>query len=99
MKKIILTHLSMEQQVDYLNNVRKHIHHIIPRDKRHLYHILLGSQILGSYTNQKDMNDDVQKQFGRVCCLKVYPVHYLCIKIQACWRGHKSRKETRALMG
>jgi hypothetical protein len=88
----------MNQQVNYVNNVMKHIHQIIPHDKMNLYHILMGSHILGSYTNQKDMNDAVQNQFDRICCLKYIPVHYLCIKIQACWRGHKSRKETRALM-
>ena len=58
----------------------------------------MGSHILGSYTNKKDMDDAVQNQFEHICCLKYYPIHYLCIKIQACWRGHKSRRETRALM-
>ena len=98
MKKNHPTHLRMNQQVDYVNNMMKHIHHIIPPEKMHLYNILMGTHILGSYTNKKDMDDAVQNQFEHICCLKYYPIHYLCIKIQACWRGHKSRRETRALM-
>ena len=89
----------MNQQRAYVNNVINNICHIIPPEKMHLYHILMGSHIIGSYTNLKDMNDDVKNKFKNVCCLKYIPMHYLCIKIQACWRGHKSRKETRALMG
>ena len=88
----------MNQQVTYVNNVMNQIHHIIPPEKMHLYNILMGSHILGSYTNQKDMDDAVKNLFKNVCCLKYIPVHYLCIKIQALWRGYKSRKETRALM-
>ena len=76
---------------DYATNVANNICHIIPPEKMHLYHIIMGSQILGSYTNQKDMNDAVKTQFKYICCLKYIPLHYFCKKIQTCWRRHKSR--------
>ena len=40
----------------YMKTVLDNVDHIIPPEKQHLYHLLLGPNILGTYTNRKDMD-------------------------------------------
>ena len=59
-----------------LHNVMKIIStntsHLIPPAQQHLYHIMLGPNILGSYYTEKKMEDAVPT-FPYICCIKVYP--------------------------
>ena len=81
----------------YVNTVLNNVDHIIPPDQQHLYHLLLGPTILGTYTNKEDMDYAAQYVFPYICCLKYIPIpgallkHWCCIKIQSLWRGYKVR--------
>ncbi|MEE9571929.1 MAG: hypothetical protein V3W20_02650 [Candidatus Neomarinimicrobiota bacterium] len=49
-------------------NISRHI----PPKERHLYHIMLGPNILGTYHTEKEMLD-AAPTFPYICCAKVYP--------------------------
>ena len=61
--------------VTTMKTISAHTSHLIPPAQRHLYHIMLGPNILGSYYTEKEMEDAVPA-FPYICCIKVYPTVY-----------------------
>ena len=55
-----------------MRTISANISHLISPEHRHLYHIMLGPNILGTYHTKKEMEDAIPT-FPYICCAKVYP--------------------------
>jgi len=58
-----------------MKTISANISHLISPERRHLYHIMLGPNILGTYHTEKEMGAAVST-FPYICCVKVYPSVY-----------------------
>jgi len=84
----------MNQQLAYLDALTLYIDKIVLQEKRHLYHLIFGSRIIGSYTTLREMEYASKHTFRNLVCVKYYPLHSLCTRIQSVWRGHRVRHDT-----
>ena len=90
--------MSTSIQLMYIEELIKRMNHIIPTGESHLFHVIFGDRIIGTYKTESEMRYHVKHAFKNICVALYIPKDYLTTKIQSLWRGHKSRGETRALM-
>lgn len=85
----------MNRELQYMEAVMANLNTLIHPRKQHLYHLLLGRTILGTYTSKEDMENAASKEWGCVACLRyippIPPQVWACRKIQILWRKYRVR--------
>ena len=65
--------MSLFEQMKLIRKNVEQINVLIPQDQRDKYHIIMGEQIIGTYTSLKDMNKAENEEFKYISCLKYIP--------------------------
>ena len=64
----------MMTQVALMDGYLKVIHDIVPETQRDKFHLILGTQIIGTYTTLEDATRAEREEFKHVACLKYIPL-------------------------
>ena len=78
----------LERQITYLTDFMKRLDTIIPPDKQHLYHLVFGNKIFGSYTSLAELIKADEEEFQYIALARYYPLNHLATIIQTAWRRH-----------
>ena len=65
--------MTTNAQLSHVRRTLKTIHDIIPKDQQDKYHILMGQQIIGTYTSLEDLLRAEREEFKHIACLKYIP--------------------------
>ena len=79
-----------------MDELIRHMNIIVPANERHLFHIIFGDRIIGTYKTRHEMNNDIKECFKNICVIGYIPFNHLTTKIQSLWRGYSCRDDTAA---
>ena len=63
----------MNDQVELMKKYLEHIHTIVPESQRQKYHLILGTQIIGTYDTFQEMKNAENDEFSFVSCINYIP--------------------------
>ena len=84
----------MDEQLAYFNALMKHLNRIVKPEQRHQYHLIFGDRIIASFNTAKEMIHADKTVHKYIVCVRYFPLDNLSTRIQALWRGYRTRSDT-----
>ena len=82
----------------YLDALMERLDTIVPSSQRHLYHLIFGSTIIGSYKTAEEMMHADEHDHKFIVCVRYFPLSFLITKVQALWRGYHYRTISKTVL-
>ena len=84
----------MDKQLAYFDALMKHLNKIVKPEQRHQYHLIFGDRIIDSFNTAEEMIHADKTTYECLVCVRYFPLNNLSTRIQALWRGYRTRSDT-----